>query len=439
MRTLAIIAALAAVVAAIWWSRQPGDAWAASPTVRRARAVDELVVPPELPPAELATHLFATQRTPAVLRRSAPASPVRHWAALERWTWPYLAARIDSATAYVQAERLNRHWTPGTRMQLLLNVSRPHEPIDVSGASLAELVAHAGADGPYLYWSTRLEYFPALAADVDVRALRGARRHSLENVWVSSRGLIVQAHYDLYNNMFVQVRGRKRFLLFPPEDRHRLYVFPQHHPYARRSQVDILAPDLARHPNFAEATPYEVVVHPGDLLVLPPCWFHFIESLDASVSVNVFSFAPEIEDAVKVYAWPVPVAAQRSVSARALVLAQVAQQVLATVLGKDGSDARAFARELFKARLAPLGADATERALRQPLVCDLDQLHDAADRAYVEQGPDAALAKYTADVVALLARPAAPYNLYVLEDWLQSAVERTLGSDHLVSFLLDCL
>ena len=41
----------------------------------------------------------------------------------------------------------------------------------------------------------------------------------------------------MYNNFFIQVKGRKQFVLFSPSDWHGLYLFPKHHPHARRSQV----------------------------------------------------------------------------------------------------------------------------------------------------------------------------------------------------------
>ena len=35
------------------------------------------------------------------------------------------------------------------------------------------------------------------------------------------------------------------------------------------------------------------VVNPGELLVVPPFWFHHVETLEESVSLNVWSDAPE--------------------------------------------------------------------------------------------------------------------------------------------------
>ena len=41
------------------------------------------------------------------------------------------------------------------------------------------------------------------------------------------------------------------------------------------------------------AHPVVAEVGPGDMLVVPPFWFHHVETLSESVSVNVWSDAPE--------------------------------------------------------------------------------------------------------------------------------------------------
>ena len=47
------------------------------------------------------------------------------------------------------------------------------------------------------------------------------------------------------------------------------------------------------HAPRAEAVVAEV--GPGDMLVVPPYWFHHVETLEESVSVNVWSDAPEYD------------------------------------------------------------------------------------------------------------------------------------------------
>ena len=55
---------------------------------------------------------------------------------------------------------------------------------------------------------------------------------------------------------------------------------------ASASQVDVENPDLLKFPLFSHATCTEYILHPGQMLYIPPhCW-HYIRSLDISFSVS---------------------------------------------------------------------------------------------------------------------------------------------------------
>ena len=104
---------------------------------------------------------------------------------------------------------------------------------------------------------------------------------------VGHAGNVTPAHYDEQQNLFAQVHGAKRVVLFPPEDFGCLYPFPFHHPCDRQSQVDLYAPDLEAFPRFAHAHPVEACLKPGEVLYIPQYWFHHIENLsDDCVSLN---------------------------------------------------------------------------------------------------------------------------------------------------------
>lgn len=65
-----------------------------------------------------------------------------------------------------------------------------------------------------------------------------------------------------------------------------MYPFPLHHPHDRQSQVDLDNPDLTKFPKFKDAKGVEGIVNPGDVLYLPPYWWHHVISIDQTVSVN---------------------------------------------------------------------------------------------------------------------------------------------------------
>ncbi|CAK9098561.1 Hypoxia-inducible factor 1-alpha inhibitor (Factor inhibiting HIF-1) (FIH-1) (Hypoxia-inducible factor asparagine hydroxylase) [Durusdinium trenchii] len=88
-------------------------------------------------------------------------------------------------------------------------------------------------------------------------------------------------HYDPQDNMFLQVTGYKRVILFHPRHFGCLYPWPVHHPQDRQSRVDFDQPDLQSFPRFQElkGQGIEAILEPGDLLHIPPGWWHHVEMM----------------------------------------------------------------------------------------------------------------------------------------------------------------
>ena len=108
-------------------------------------------------------------------------------------------------------------------------------------------------------------------------------RDPLASIWFGNRSRIAP-HQDLPTNLACVVAGRRRFTLFPPEQLPNLYIGPLDFTPAGQpvSLVDIVAPDLARFPRYAEAARHAQVAElgPGDALLIPSMWWHHVEALD---------------------------------------------------------------------------------------------------------------------------------------------------------------
>ena len=93
-------------------------------------------------------------------------------------------------------------------------------------------------------------------------------------------------HFDFTENLFAQVHGSKRFILFSPQDTDSLYPFSLAAAMPHLSHVDASAPDLTRFPAFAKAMALEADLQAGDVLYLPPFWWHQVIAPAFSISVN---------------------------------------------------------------------------------------------------------------------------------------------------------
>lgn len=101
-------------------------------------------------------------------------------------------------------------------------------------------------------------------------------------LWIGNQG-IVSAHYDGADNIACVVAGRRRFILFPPDQTANLYPGPLNFTPAGAptSMVNLNAPDFERYPLFktALANAYAAELEPGDAIFIPMLWWHHVESL----------------------------------------------------------------------------------------------------------------------------------------------------------------
>lgn len=118
-------------------------------------------------------------------------------------------------------------------------------------------------------------------------------------LWIGNEG-IVNTHYDGSDNVACVVAGRRRFILFPPEQTCHLYPGPLNFTPAGAptSLVDLNNPDFERYPLFKHALndAYSVELGPGDAIFIPMLWWHHVESLEkVNALMNYWwsgSFAP---------------------------------------------------------------------------------------------------------------------------------------------------
>ena len=119
--------------------------------------------------------------------------------------------------------------------------------------------------------------------------------------------VIAHCHYDGYHNFYAQLYGTKKFTLFQPDNWPGLYPYPFLHPSHAQSQVNLSdSLDLSVFPLAGKARALEVVLRPGDLLYMPPLWFHLVESMELSISVNVWTDSRQTLLMEEVFSVPLP-------------------------------------------------------------------------------------------------------------------------------------
>lgn len=98
-------------------------------------------------------------------------------------------------------------------------------------------------------------------------------------VWIGPAGMATPIHFDFVPNVYAQLAGRKRWRLWRPERQ----LQPK---FAGLGGFAMSALDAGDGPDAAGPPDLDVTLDAGDVLVLPPKWWHRVDTLTDSIAVN---------------------------------------------------------------------------------------------------------------------------------------------------------
>ncbi|KAL2650231.1 hypothetical protein R1flu_018359 [Riccia fluitans] len=140
---------------------------------------------------------------------------------------------------------------------------------------------------PYLAQYGLFEQIPDLKKDIvvpDYCALGGGEMKSI-NAWFGPAGTVTPLHHDPHHNILAQVVGQKYVRLYSPSETSQLYPFPEFM-LRNSSQVDLDKPDFIKFPEFENVLGTDFILEEGDMLYIPPKWWHYVKALSPSFSVS---------------------------------------------------------------------------------------------------------------------------------------------------------
>lgn len=125
--------------------------------------------------------------------------------------------------------------------------------------------------------------FPELVDDVKLPFFFEQHQYFSSVFRISSAGVTLWTHYDVMDNLLVQVTGRKTVVLFSPREATNMYMVGD-----KSAVMDIDCPDLETYPLFARVRHHRCTLEQGDVLFIPAMWFHNVTSEQFGVAVNIF-------------------------------------------------------------------------------------------------------------------------------------------------------
>jgi hypothetical protein len=223
------------------------------------------------PAADDFRRRFVDRRRPVVV-----AGAIEDWRARRVWSPEYLEHRFGDV-------RVRAYVMPDGRMKLDRQTGFLVEEMRVR-----DYVAHVREASPVRYYlrSGFATTLPELLDDIATPAYCRRGRRVRSNLWFAKAGTVSHLHFDLPHNLYAQVYGRKRFILFAPGESRRLYPSPWTSAHPHVARVDAERRDDPRYPRFRDARGHVCELGPGDMLYIPERWWHHARTLETSISAN---------------------------------------------------------------------------------------------------------------------------------------------------------
>jgi ribosomal protein L16 Arg81 hydroxylase len=220
------------------------------------------------PSVEEFAERYVRRERPVIVRGG-----VSDWRPLYKWTPEYLKAMCGTRRGKIwvstSGDWLNSDADPEVAFAKAIDdifvPGNTEQQVQVAQQNLREFVALHEESPPIRYISKKV---------------------IAKNIWMGSTGNITKAHYDMHDNINVQLRGRKEIILFPSTQLDELYPRSAWEYMSNFSRVEIAKPDLSRYPRFSQATPLRAILEPGDFIYIPIYWWHQFYTLEASLNVN---------------------------------------------------------------------------------------------------------------------------------------------------------
>lgn len=119
------------------------------------------------------------------------------------------------------------------------------------------------------------------------------------NSYISGKSVTYWCHYDATFNLHLQIYGQKTVLLLHPSLVAQLELQSFLSPLFRRTQLDIGNHEILQSLTQLSSIGHiqQITLHPGDLLYIPPFWFHHITAKsDVSIATSIFIQPPAVKD-----------------------------------------------------------------------------------------------------------------------------------------------
>jgi hypothetical protein len=239
-------------------------------------------------PKQFKDEFYATQK-PVVMKGLA-----KEWPAYTRWNWEYFKRLVGDQ-----------------KVGLYNNIkSDPYTPINTADdyKTFGEYIdmIRKGPAGWRIFLFNIFDHAPGLTQDFNWpdHLMKGfVKKYPM--LFVGGASSITHMHFDidLSHILHTQFLGRKRVLLFPFNEQHKLYRKPWEvlslADFSNYSSPEHSKIDYEQFPALKQANGFEAILEHGDTLFMPAGYWHHMEYLDSGVAMSLRALQPGIGGRLK--------------------------------------------------------------------------------------------------------------------------------------------
>jgi len=210
---------------------------------------------------------YVKKGIPVVIRQGASS-----WKAIQEWDFPFFRNEYGDHPVI-----LSNHKDIGDETE------------EGTISNLREIIDGIDQDSmKYARFNPLLDSYPHLQDDLDQNWLNQARDTKIKKhhvLFIGNKGTKTNIHNAGNENIFIQIRGKKRWLLW---DQKAHYIFnPEvNRGPAKASPINPNQEYVAENPAYNHLPYYELILEPGDIILIPAYLWHYVENITPTIGIG---------------------------------------------------------------------------------------------------------------------------------------------------------
>lgn len=237
----------------------------------------------EIHPADFKRNYYDAMR-PLVIRNLA-----KSWPAYEKWNWDYFKELVGHQRVALYNNVKSDAYTP-------INTADDYKTF----GEYIDMIK----DGPAawrIFLFNIFDHAPQLIQDFSwPDQLMSGFVKKYPMLFTGGQTSITHLHFDidLSHILHTQFAGRKRILLFPQEEQHKLYRKPfevlSMADFSQYYDPENSKLDCEQFPALKKARGYDLTLHHGETLFMPAGYWHHMEYLDSGFAMSLRAMQPSL-------------------------------------------------------------------------------------------------------------------------------------------------